>query len=245
MTKLSDLLGSGGGGVPLAATAFAKPSIILFETRPGTRTWTVPQGVTQIRAFVVGAGGNGISDGGAGGGYSEKIYDVTPGATIDYTVGESPGGTSSFAGPGGTITATGGANNGGAGGTGSGGDVNSNGGDGGNRAGGSSGHRFGNGIQPIDEGGAGWGDSSLEDGGSSGGLDGFGLGVVPGARKNYSLTYATEPADTHGYGCGGGSFRGGGIGGGGGQNSHGGIGGGGGRNNGIGGFGLVGVEWLE
>ena len=247
MTKLSDLLGGGsGGGVPLAATAFAKPSIILFETRPGTRTWTVPDGVTKIRAFVVGAGGNGGSFGrtGAGGGYSEKVYDVTSGAVINYTVGATPGGTSSFDGPGGAITATGGESNQGAGGTGSGGDVNSSGGDGYEENGGaSSGHRFGNGIMASDRGGAGWGeDTGGNEGGSSGGMDGFGLGVVPGARKDQASS--AEPADTHGYGCGGASARNGGIGGGGGSGANGGIGGGGGGA-GSGGFGLVGVEWLE
>lgn len=78
----------------------------------------VPDGVTKIFAFVIGAGGGGYADrgtggnecrtGGAGGGYASGIIAVTPGATITCTVGEggegraynqntaAAGGTTSF-----------------------------------------------------------------------------------------------------------------------------------------------------
>lgn len=74
----------------------------------GTTTWTVPAGVTKVRARVWGAGGGGgvfgggfPSGGGGGGGYAEGVYTVTPGASIAVTVGlggvaNAAGGSSSF-----------------------------------------------------------------------------------------------------------------------------------------------------
>ncbi len=123
---------------PVAAYPALKASIVLFDCNPGTRNWTVPEGVSKIRAFVVGAGGGGqlsqAGYSGGGGGYSEKTISVTPGQVISYTVADGgamglAGGTSAFAG---TISATGGtaavsAVNG-VGGEGQGGDINTSGG---------------------------------------------------------------------------------------------------------------------
>jgi hypothetical protein len=264
--------------VLMPATAFCKPSIILFDTRAGTRNFTVPPYVRKIRVFVVGAGGNGHSAsngrGGGGGGYSEKEYDVTPGDVISYTVGASPGGTSSWDAD---ITATGGATGTGSGaatgGVGSGtGATNTNGGDGGNvnnSGGGSSGQRFGNGITSIDSVGAGWGNegvrlNAVSNGGDSAGIDGWGIGVLPGQRGIGSGGTGSTASPSIGlamYGSGGGSWastgglgQSGGPGGGGGRGNSssgdGGIGGGGAmgltaEGIGLGGFGLVGVEVLE
>ena len=65
---------------------------------PGAHTWTIPTGVTQVFAFVIGGGGGGdgasyyINSGGAGGGYAHGIISgLTPGNTITCTVGQ--GGT--------------------------------------------------------------------------------------------------------------------------------------------------------
>lgn len=262
MSSFSQFFGGGGGGFDItkhSATGFAKPSIILFDTRAGTRNFVVPEGVTKIRASVVGAGGRGQNEpGGGGGGYSEREYFVSGGDTISYTVGASPAGTSSFAGPQQTITATGGQNGAGSGGSGSGGTINSSGGAGGSfRGGGSSGHRHGNGFQSISPGGGGWGDGGgiFDGGGSSGGFDGWGLGLVPGsAQPKAEGTSATSNHSTQmsGYGCGGSDGSpgaNGGMGGGGGTRANGGIGGGGGRsvsgNTTLGGWGLVLVEVLE
>ncbi|MDH0316171.1 hypothetical protein N7346_03275 [Aeromonas caviae] len=145
-----------------------KASIILFDIAPGTRTFTVPEGVSKLRVFVVGAGGSGsvatsgnyYSPGG-GGGYAEKTIDVTPGQEFTYTVGAAvpyasrqqlSGETSSF---GGLISATGGKNGYSdsaattqAGGQGIGGDVIAQGGDGkaGGTLGAGAGSRFGKGT---------------------------------------------------------------------------------------------------
>lgn len=118
-----DLGGQGGAPVLGLGGGMFKASIILFDTRPGTKQFTVPEGVKKIRAFVVGAGGLG------GGGYSEKVINVVPGQVFSYTVGAGSsypdsGSTSSF---GGLISATGGST---AGGVGTGGDVNFTGGSG-------------------------------------------------------------------------------------------------------------------
>ena len=118
-----DLGEQGGAPVLSLGGGMFKASIILFDTQPGTRQFTVPKGVKKIRAFVVGAGGLG------GGGYSEKVIDVVPGQVFSYTVGAGSsypvsGSTSSF---GGLISATGGSKNGGVG---TGGDINFTGGSG-------------------------------------------------------------------------------------------------------------------
>lgn len=62
---------------------------------PGTYTWTVPNGITEIRAKVVGAGASGTrrqdgSTGGFGGGaagYGEGVLAVVPGSTVTIVVG--------------------------------------------------------------------------------------------------------------------------------------------------------------
>jgi len=122
---------------------------------------TVPDGITKVRAVVLGGGGGGLaqhtnSDGwmqaGSGGGYSDKIYTTSGGATISITVGTrgakpasnthgtggGAGGTSTVTIGGVSISATGGlggilASSGTSdrGGVGSGGDINTKGGRGG------------------------------------------------------------------------------------------------------------------
>src|SRR5207302_806323 len=101
-TQSIQSLSQPNGGSPLAAylnplvpnTAGAiKASIVLFDYVPGSgKTFTVPMGVSKIRAFVVGGGGTAA---GGGGGYSEKILNVSPGQQFSYTVGSNSG-TSSF-----------------------------------------------------------------------------------------------------------------------------------------------------
>ena len=66
----------------------------------GTFTFTVPAGVTRIRARVVGGGGGAGSGtgssisggGGGGGGYSESWIKVTPGGALDIVVGSGGSG---------------------------------------------------------------------------------------------------------------------------------------------------------
>ncbi|WP_425891692.1 glycine-rich domain-containing protein [Aeromonas veronii] len=187
--------------------AALKSSIILFDIAPGTRTFTVPEGVSKIRAFVVGAGGSGnvatsgnyYSPGG-GGGYAEKTIDVTPGQTFTYTVGDKTpyaqdqqlqGGTSSF---GGLISATGGKNGYSqsvpstqAGGVGIGGDLNADGGDGlaNTVHGAGAGSRFGKGTsQSIQH------DIAVGGGFARVG-DGWGIGIWDcGAPANNTLMFA-------------------------------------------------------
>lgn len=93
-------------------------------------TFTVPSGVHQVRAKVVGGGGggggaasDGAAAGGAGGGYAEELVAVTPGQAIIVTIGAGgeggaagnntggAGGTSSF---GSAVSATGGSGGAGA-----------------------------------------------------------------------------------------------------------------------------------
>lgn len=190
-----------------------KASIVVFDVVPGTRSWTVPAGVFKIRTAAIGAGGGPSGGTGACGGYSEKVLAVLPGQVFSYTVGAglagtNPGGTSSF---GGIISASGGAagiSGAAAGGVGSGGDVNTNGGNGSASGGaGSSGHRFGNGVPAGGStGGHGWtGAASVSTGGNAG-VDGFGLGLVPGQGGANGVP--------GGYGAGGGAGAAGGLGGG-------------------------------
>lgn len=229
-----------------AATGFCKPSIILFDTRPGTRSFTIPQGVTRIRAFVVGAGGNGLNDGsnlgGSSGAYSEKEYLVTGGDVFSYTVGLAPGGTSSFNSE---ISATGGGDSGAPAGVASGGDVNFNGAVSLNRGGSSSANRYSAGVPAEGTGGQGWSPGNPGSrGGSSGGIDGFHIGAIPAPEVQYDA--ATTGQFINGYGCGAPVGQTAFIGGGGGNvGGGGGIGAGGGYGISKGGFGLVGIEVLE
>ena len=66
---------------------------------PGAQNFTVPAGVTQVFAFVIGGGGggrngnDGAHSGGAGGGYAHGVISgLTPGATISCTVGQGGNG---------------------------------------------------------------------------------------------------------------------------------------------------------
>ena len=177
--------------------AALKASIILFDIAPGTRTFTVPEGVSKIRAFVVGAGGSAAPRSGAynkfnpggGGGYAEKTIEVSPGQTFTYTVGDAveytagqqlSGKTSSF---GGLISATGGKNahtdaaeTNQSGGAGLGGDVNASGGVGtsGSSFGAGAGSRFGDGTSS----------NSAQGGGFARCGDGWGIGDFAGGRSS-------------------------------------------------------------
>ncbi|WP_139398031.1 hypothetical protein [Aeromonas dhakensis] len=182
----------GSGDKPKKYPQF-KESIDLFDAVPGTRQYTVPDGVTQIRVSVIGPGGNGsgpesnttgLANSGGGGGYSEKVLSVTPGHVFSYTVG-APSGTSSF---GGVISATSGKTPTSTstgqvcvGGDGVGGDINFSGGSGlGTQyaAGGGAASRFGNGQAAFVVANT----SRSHPGGFSMArvLDGWGLGLVFG-----------------------------------------------------------------
>ncbi|QOG03324.1 T9SS sorting signal type C domain-containing protein [Flavobacterium sp. MDT1-60] len=102
------------------------------STPAGTKTWTVPNGVTSITLEIWGAGGAGggsliNKEGGAGGGggaYVLRTITVTPGDIITYSVGTGAIGTSNAGTTGGNTTLT----------TVSGTNLNANGGSGGNTA---------------------------------------------------------------------------------------------------------------
>src|SRR5690606_18902156 len=77
----------------------------------GNGSWTVPAGVTEVTAHVLGGGGRGGSaqtalfgnaggGGGAGGAYARRTFAVTPGQQISYFVGN--GGASQSSGNGAT-----------------------------------------------------------------------------------------------------------------------------------------------
>jgi len=74
-------------------TASPIPTINVLTS--GSGTWTIPSGVTKVKVTVVGGGGNSSGglygyavSGGAGGGTAIKwLSGLTPGKTLDYTVG--------------------------------------------------------------------------------------------------------------------------------------------------------------
>lgn len=89
-----------------------------------TGTFTVPEGITVIRASVQGAGGTGSGvTGGAGGGFAQKILTVRPGCSYCIVSASSAGAYSCFTG----ICATGATTSPGSG---TGGDINNSGGSG-------------------------------------------------------------------------------------------------------------------
>jgi hypothetical protein len=240
---LAKALAPTGGRV--AAYPALKASIVLFDCNPGTRSWTVPEGVSRIRAFVVGGGGGADSSyGGTGGGYSEITLNVTPGQVLNYTVGagglaNSPytvAGTSSF---GGVISATGGVRYSPAG-TGTGGTINKSGGaTAAGGGGGGAGHAYGNGQAGLSYYGGGFSsrNQSFVDGWKIGMLPGGAVGGAYGVGAS-SSAYTAQPAGMGGGGVGTGGAGSNGL------ALDGGIGGGGGTysNGSNGGPGLVGIE---
>ena len=105
--NLSSFRQQGGSGLYMRERRF------FFDCQE-TYTWTVPDGVTKVFAFVIGGGGGGGvrlsntqndtwgAQGGAGGGYAHGYVATTPGSTYTITVGKGgmgeQRGTSSQAG---------------------------------------------------------------------------------------------------------------------------------------------------
>lgn len=168
------------------AVAFSPTNITAFTS---SGTFTVPAGVTKVKACIMGGGGGGGSavsggtgggGGGGGGGYCEVVLPVNPADTMTVTVGTggaggttgngSGGGTSSVVYGSATYTATGG---------GGGNDNRSNTG-----AGGGSGSSSGATISPTtkDGGDGGDGGGSASNGGGGGGSGGgLAAGGINGA----------------------------------------------------------------
>ena len=233
-------------------------------------TWSVPPGIGKVRARVWGGGGYNTA---GGGGFSlEAIYDLTGVTSVAVTVGAggtsgtTTGGTSSF---GSYCSATGGSAGTGSAGAGTGGDINYSGGLGGGGSGAGSASIFGNGgrstsFKVASTGGAGGGGSENPATGTNvptipGGNGFLGVGGILGAQVATFIAMPTSglqqfSIDFIGAGGGAGVGQngingGGGAGAGGGYGyaSHGGIPGGGGGPatgaGGLGGQGLVIVEW--
>src|SRR3990167_9535532 len=83
------------------------PVSISLLTYGTAATYTVPNGIFRLKVRLVGGGGGGggadsavgnvgVGGGGYSGGYAEKIYVTTPGATFTYTIGA--GGAGGLAG---------------------------------------------------------------------------------------------------------------------------------------------------
>ncbi|HMR87893.1 MAG TPA: hypothetical protein PKD51_07050, partial [Saprospiraceae bacterium] len=83
------------GSVNTPANIVLNPDPVTYNS-PGTYTFTVPAGVTQITVDVWGAGGRGGSrtsgsnayGGGGGGAYSQQTIQVTGGQTYTVFVGQ-------------------------------------------------------------------------------------------------------------------------------------------------------------
>lgn len=104
--------------LPQLTPGFSRQSVITL-----TGGWTVPQGVTQVRVRVIGAGGggggggSGFSGGGGGaGGSAQAIVQVAQGTVVPVTIGQGgsggppgqSGGGGSASSFGGRVSATGG-----------------------------------------------------------------------------------------------------------------------------------------
>ena len=221
-------------------------------------TWSVPPGIGKVRARVWGGGGYAA---GGGGGFSLRaIYDLTGVTSVAVTVGAGGNGTTTIGGTssfGSYCSATGGDSNS-PGGTGTGGDINNTGGNGGNSAGGGSASIIGNGGRPLlgsttATGGAGAGTNTITVPAGNGFLGTGGSISISTPTAMYAPTSGLQQFSIDFIGTGGGGGGGqNGINGGGGGGSTGGFsvsgnggipGGGGGPSTGLGGRGLVIVEW--
>lgn len=140
-----DLISEVQNALPLANLPSAGSAMVSnIQTFTSSGTFTVPAGVTKVKATVIAGGGgaNGCNSSnfagacGGGGGWSKKLCTVAPGQTVAVTVGAGgtgaaataaagAGGTSSF---GSFCSASGGGgaggNGGGGGGVGANGDIN-------------------------------------------------------------------------------------------------------------------------
>ena len=91
-TAAAALMTAGLAGV--AASPASAVSGYVTAWTPGTYTWTVPAGVTQISVKAYGAQGGGVADFGDGvGGHGAELVatvPVTPGQVITYVVGGQP-----------------------------------------------------------------------------------------------------------------------------------------------------------
>lgn len=139
------------GNSPEASPTFWRrngtTSTELSFTTPGVSAWVVPLGVSRVYVRIIGGGGGGgtrtaaqptgAAGGGGGGGICERWVNVTPGQSINVTVGAAGLGATSASTPGGNGGASslgafgsasggtgGGVFGGGGGGVGSGGTLN-------------------------------------------------------------------------------------------------------------------------
>ena len=92
--NINELSGAGTGAGGLGADVFGTGQYAVFTT---TDTWTVPEGVTNIRVHCFGGGGGTTyqcSSGSGSGSYSYGVFSVQPGETIPIVVGNAgKGGT--------------------------------------------------------------------------------------------------------------------------------------------------------
>ena len=179
-------------------------------TTPGTYSWTVPTGVTQISVLCIGGGGAGNGDGSLGGGGGgaglgwRNSISVTPGQSYTVVVGDKGAGGTGSNGEDSYFINTSTVKGGGGGGTvsGSGGSGGSYTGDGGG-TGGSGGSTAGGGIY---EGGGGGAGGYTGSGGNGGGGD--------GTSNPQNAGVGGAGGDGSGGGGGGGSYGGDYVGGG-------------------------------
>lgn len=86
-------------GIELPEGTTQERPIEIFDSA-GNYTWQVPDGVTQVKVLVVGAGGSGGGDVGGGGAGGQLVYEesvsVTPGETANIVVGAGGGYPSRF-----------------------------------------------------------------------------------------------------------------------------------------------------
>lgn len=176
------VLQTNGSGTLAFASVTSGPVIEFarqFVTQ-STTSWTVPTGVTSIRLYACGKGGDGgTSGGGGGGGFGFGTLAVTAGQVIDVTISAgvatvarsgttlitaNPGNSGSSTRTGGTATISGSLTSGGAFTGGTGGSTNG--------GGGSAGSPLGNGYSGASNGGGG----GIGGSGTSGGGGGAGGG---------------------------------------------------------------------
>jgi hypothetical protein len=69
---------------------------VLTFTRTGVTTWTVPSGVTSIRALIVGAGGGGSADVGGGGGGGQVVDASNTAVSGNVTITVGAGGAAGY-----------------------------------------------------------------------------------------------------------------------------------------------------
>ena len=113
VTSSSIAVVSGAPFINLKLPQVSNIQVTNIQSFTSSGSFTVPAGTTQVRVRLVGGGGGGApssatqaGSGGGAGGYAEGVYGVSPGQSIEVTIGSGGSGQAASSGEGGGYGST-------------------------------------------------------------------------------------------------------------------------------------------